>query len=164
MFPNKQTSRDAVVAHYGHIDFHSQQWPEKNKWMGMLQIPPSWFPKWIVGETTHPVNAIYANKDIHGPLLAALQHVHDQGLGDLLHTYDGCFNIRMVRGSNSSFSAHSYGLALDLNCNENPLGATHGGFYKHPEFVKCFTDQGFAWGGNFHSRKDPMHFSYCWEG
>lgn len=159
----KQRTREAVVARYGHIDFASRHWADQGKWLKMLPIPLGMFPSWFVLDTGHPVHAIACNSDMHAPLLSALTSVHAKGLAGLLHTFDGCFNIRMVRGTNNAFSAHSYGLAIDLNAGTNVLAQTHGGFYDRPEFVKCFTDQGFDWGGNFHGRKDPMHFSYCWE-
>jgi len=164
MFPNKQTTRAACVARYGAIDFVSGHWGRQHEWMTTIEINPADFPNWVVDAHGHPhVASIYCNKDMAGPLVAALKSVHDKGLGNVLKLYDGCFNIRKVRGS-TAFSAHAYGLAIDLNADDNNLGATHGGFYNNPEFVKCFTDQGFAWGGNFHGRKDPMHFSYCFEG
>lgn len=164
MFPNKQTTRAACVDRYGHIDFGSAHWPNQSQWMTMIAVDPHGFPNWYVDGTRHFVTSIYCNKDMAGPLANALKAVHDKGIQSLLKIYSGCFNIRMVRGNNSLFSAHSYGLAIDLNSDDNGLGSTHGGFYNHPDFVKCFTDQGFAWGGNFHGRKDPMHFSYCFEG
>lgn len=163
-FSNKMVSRSLAVGRYGGIDFASKHWPQQGKWIQSLEIPAEWFPSWHVLDSKAQVRHIACNLDIHMPLLAALKSVHERGLGDLLKTFDGCFNIRMVRGSTAAVSAHSYGLALDINASENGLGQTHGGFYNHLDFVKCFTEQGFAWGGNFHGRKDPMHFSYCWEG
>lgn len=163
-YPNKMGSRAAAVGRYGHIDFSTKHWPNQGKYLKTFVINPAWkFDHWLVLDTKLVVHNIACNVDIHVPLTKALQAVHDKNLGHVLKTFNGCFNIRMVRGTKSSPSAHAYGLALDLNARENPLGATHGGFYNEPEFVKCFTDQGFDWGGNFHSRKDPMHFSYCWE-
>lgn len=160
---NKCRTRAEAIVRYGHIDFASKTWAQQSKWMSMLEIPKEWFPDWHVLDTKHPVEAIFCNNDIHDPLMKALKAIHDGGMGKMLHTYDGCFNIRMVRGTNNSPSTHSYGLALDLNANENQLGASKGGFYLHPEFVECFKTQGFDWGGDFHSRKDAMHFSWCWE-
>jgi hypothetical protein len=42
-----------------------------------------------------------------------------------------------------------------LNAADNKLGQLS---TLSPEFVQCFKDAGFTWGGNF-SRLDPMHFS-----
>lgn len=96
---------------------------------------------------------IYCNKDLVGPLeqafknLIATEHVKE------IKTWDGCFNIRKVRGG-KSMSLHSWGIAVDINAFEN-------GLYQIPKlspgFVKCFTDAGFYWGGNF-KRLDGMHF------
>ncbi len=159
----KCVTRDQCVQRYGHIDFGARYWPDQTYWLSQLHVPAGWFPAWTVMDTRQPVKMIACNLDMKGPLYSALESLHNKNLGHLLSTYDGCFNIRMVRGSNDHFSAHSYGLAIDLNASTNQLGHTSGGFYQYPELVKCFTDQGFSWGGNFHGRKDPMHLSYCWE-
>lgn len=159
----KCTTRSLAVQRYGAIDFASKHWPRQSEWIELFSVPIGMFPSWRVLDTAHVVDHIAINKDIHAPLLAALNSVSTKGLASLLHTFDGCFNIRMVRGTNASPSCHAYALAIDLNASLNPLGATHGGFYDHPDFVKCFTDQGFDWGGNFHGRKDPMHYSFAWE-
>lgn len=156
-------SRAEAVERYGEIDFASRHWPEQSEWITMLKIPQGVFPHWKVLDTDLPVRRIACNKDMAQKLEYALENVVYIGLADLLLTFDGCFNIRMVRGSTKHFSAHSYGLAIDLNARQNPLGARSGGFYRYPDFVNCFKAQGFTWGGDFHNRKDPMHFSYSWE-
>lgn len=162
-FKNKQTSRAACVARYGAIDFASGHWSHADDWIKMLEIPAGMFPNWRVLKTSLPVTHIAMNKDMHAPFMAALKAVKAAGLEKQLRTFDGCYKIRMVRGSFKNFSAHSYGLAVDLNAASNPMGKVlHTTFTR--DFVKCFTDQGFAWGGNFKTRKDPMHFSYCFEG
>ena len=51
-------------------------------------------------------------------------------------------------------SLHSWGIAIDLNAFENGLNMAP---KLSPGFVKCFTDAGFEWGGNW-QRKDGMHF------
>ena len=96
---------------------------------------------------------IYCNKDIVLPLQQAFKNLIDTGCVAELKTWDGCFNIRKKRGL-SSMSLHSWGIAVDINAAWNQLG-------KSPtlsdEFVKCFTDSGFEWGGTW-TRKDGMHF------
>jgi hypothetical protein len=96
---------------------------------------------------------IYCNKDLINPLQRAFKNLISTGHVKELKTWDGCFNIRKIRGG-SSMSLHSWAIAVDVNAFENGLG-------KEPKlsagFVKCFTDAGFDWGGNWR-RKDGMHF------
>lgn len=97
---------------------------------------------------------LYCNKDIVGPLSNAFKALIDTGYVKELKTFDGCFNIRYQRGSRTAASLHSWGIAIDVNAFENGLGV-------EPKlsagFVKCFTDNGFDWGGVW-KRKDGMHF------
>lgn len=97
---------------------------------------------------------IYCNKDMLPLLRDAFRELIRTGAVKELKTWDGCFNIRKKRGL-SSMSLHSWGLAIDVNAFENGLG-TKGKLSK--TFVKCFTDNGFEWGGNWTGRTDPMHF------
>ena len=96
---------------------------------------------------------IYCNKDLVEPLKKAFQSLIATGCVNELKTWDGCFNIRKKRGL-SSMSLHSWGIAIDVNAFENGLGKTP---KLSPQFVKCFTDNGFDWGGTW-TRKDAMHF------
>lgn len=96
---------------------------------------------------------IYCNKDMVGPLTKAFQNLISTGHVKELKTWDGCFNIRKMRGL-KSMSLHSWGIAVDVNAFENGLNATP---KLSPGFVKCFTDAGFDWGGTW-TRKDGMHF------
>jgi len=96
---------------------------------------------------------IYCNKDMIKPLAAAFQALITTNHVKELKTWDGCFNIRKKRGL-TSMSLHSWGLAIDLNAFENGLNMPS---KLSPGFVKCFTDNGFTWGGLW-QRKDPMHF------
>jgi len=96
---------------------------------------------------------IYCNKELILPLKFAFNHLISRNKVSELKTWDGCFNIRKKRGL-SSMSLHSWGIAIDVNAAWNGLN-------KEPvlsaEFVKCFTDAGFDWGGTW-TRKDGMHF------
>jgi hypothetical protein len=97
---------------------------------------------------------IYCNKDLSSLLEKAFSNLISTGKISELKTWDGCFNIRKKRGL-SSMSLHSWGLAIDVNAAWNGLG-TKGSL--SAGFVKCFTDAGFEWGGNWVGRSDPMHF------
>lgn len=96
---------------------------------------------------------IYCNKDLIEPLKKAFKALIDTGHVKELKTWDGCFNIRKKRGL-ASMSLHSWAIAIDVNAFENGLNQTP---KLSAGFVKCFTDNGFEWGGTW-TRKDGMHF------
>ncbi len=96
---------------------------------------------------------LYCNKDIISPLSRAFKALIDTGCVTELKTFDGCFNIRQKRGL-STLSLHSWGIAIDVNAFENGLNMKP---MLSPEFVECFTKNGFEWGGNW-TRRDGMHF------
>lgn len=96
---------------------------------------------------------IYCNKDLIAPITLAFKSLIETGFVKEIKTWDGCFNIRKKRGL-VSMSLHSWGIAVDMNAFENGLNM-------EPKFssgfVKCFTYNGFDWGGVW-KRKDGMHF------
>lgn len=96
---------------------------------------------------------LYCNRDMVFPLGKAFKNLIDRKLINQLKTFDGCFNIRNKRGLNSP-SLHSWGIAIDVNASWNQLNQKP---TLTPEFVKCFTDAGFDWGGLW-TRLDGMHF------
>jgi hypothetical protein len=96
---------------------------------------------------------IYCNKDLVAPLAAAFKALISTGCVNELKTWDGCFNIRKMRGL-TSMSLHSWAIAVDVNAFENGLNQAP---KLSKEFVECFTENGFDWGGTW-KRKDGMHF------
>lgn len=62
-------------------------------------------------------------------------------------------------------SAHSFGIAVDINWDENCNGCSS--FTMPMEIVEIFESYGFRWGGRyksvFGSRIDPMHFEYMYD-
>jgi len=113
---------------------------------------------------------IYCNKAIIEPLKQAFTNLIKTGNVKELKTWDGCLNIRPMRGYEKKYqsaiksnniglaisylSIHAWGCAIDVNASWNRLGAEP---QLSAEFVKCFTDAGFDWGGTW-KRKDGMHF------
>ena len=120
--------------------------PEKELHMTLWEVPAH---LWVA-----PLpKKIYCNKDLVKPLLGAICELHATGHIKELKTWDGCFNIRKKRGLSSS-SLHSWGIAIDVNAATNALGAKP---TLSAGFVKCFTNNGFEWGGTWR-RVDAMHF------
>lgn len=65
----------------------------------------------------------------------------------------GYENVRPIKWSN-----HAWGLAVDINASENPLGSSKttipGWVVQRAAFYGLF------WGGNYDNRKDNMHFEF----
>ena len=103
---------------------------------------------------------IYGNYILEDPLRRAFGLVVVRGLSQELQTFDGCFNIRRMKGG-AGYSMHSWGLAVDFNAGSNPFGEAPS---FSPEFVRCFAESGFEWGGLWTPDKyrDGMHFQLPW--
>lgn len=97
---------------------------------------------------------IYCNKLIIAHLQWAFINLISRGYAEQLKTYDGCWNIRDMKGHINLWSLHAWALAIDFDASLNAFG-------KKPimdlKIVECFTDVGFDWGGLFHT-PDGMHF------
>jgi hypothetical protein len=153
--PSRPKSTEEVIARYGSLKFSSDlglHWPEAPKYIQPLQVPTGIVLKY--GEK--PVYRIFCNKDMHPALSEAFKNTLDNGSYREFKTFDGCFNVRWVRGVPGSPSLHSWGLALDFNARDNPLGG-HSSW--SGAFVDSFKSAGFIWGGEF-SRPDAMHFQW----
>jgi hypothetical protein len=106
--------------------------------------------------------------------IATTEDVHAQPTGDGNDT--ASFVCRAARGQRR-FSAHAYGLAIDINPFQNPyvkrdlvlpeLADAYRGrrwvrggmFLPGGAAVRAFTSRGFTWGGTFSSPKDYQHMS-----
>lgn len=118
------------------------------EWMQLWEIQQQfqWFPR----------QSIYIHKDFRLILAPALQELTLTGGSDEIKTFDGCFNIRHVRGGYSVLSVHSWGAAIDLNARDNPM-ATGGNW--SDAFIATMERYGIYCGQAWNGRKDPMHFS-----
>lgn len=149
---------DEAVQRYGKIE--NGIWNDESKWCVVYNVPTVIAEKLLNSANHKPTYHIYLNKDLIEPLTNAFSNIIKNNLENKLETFDGCFNIRDVRGIPGQISAHAYALALDLNASTNKLGDSDGDMDLN--LVKAFTDAGFKWGGAF-NRIDKMHYSKCWE-
>ena len=123
-------------------------------WENRLAFERQWMRLFYFPESFKPAKRVYCNKVCIPDLELIFEEIEKEGLMGEFKTFDGCFNIRKIRGSSNRWSLHSFGLAFDFNAFENRVG-TNGNM--HPKIVEIFLSYGWAWGGHF-ERKDPMHF------
>lgn len=93
-----------------------------------------------------------------------LVHYGEKKLNELEITdFGGCFNYRLMRGSRTKLSMHSWGTAIDLDPNRNTLFESHKtARFARPEYkamIDIFEANGFASLGRLKDR-DWMHFQY----
>jgi hypothetical protein len=139
---------------------------------GLGTVDPDWFARSIV-YVVPPYPMAYEGREVRKiachrrcafALATALQRVMTfpgWATDPRLRVFDGSFNFRLKRGS-LALSMHSYGIAFDFDAARNPMGEVLGlrGFQPHSTLVQAFKSVGAKWGGDFHGRKDPMHFQF----
>lgn len=103
------------------------------------------------------IRAFQCHRLLVGVFEAVFDELDRTGKADGIRTWDGTFAFRPIRGD-THLSVHAFGAAIDLNAATNPLG---GPGDMDPGIVAVFQHFGFLWGGDFHSRRDPMHFQYA---
>ena len=131
------------------------------------------FPKKGKLTRLHPVVTLRVHRAIEFLLRMAITEV----IVTTGYRFDGAvlddwgFCYRPIRGYETKWrltrllrylSNHSWGLAVDLNAQANPMtndGRNHTDM--PPAVVAIFRKWGFEWGGDYTGkRKDPMHFEW----
>jgi len=147
MTPTVPSGLDQIISTFGNIDDPRF---EQNC------IVPFAFPYTMkyVGKIVKTGRCHYMLKETFE---AVFEKIKKEGLQYSANDYDGCYAKRSIRGHSSHASTHSWGIAIDLEGQDNPLGSKG---KMDPGVVRIFKDFGFFWGGKFKSRFDPMHFQY----
>lgn len=84
--------------------------------------------------------------------------LYTKGSGD-----DWGHAYRPIRGAVTGLSNHASGTAVDLNATRHPLGTNPTANFTAAQIlairhILTELDGAVAWGGNYHGRKDSMHF------
>ena len=136
---------------------------------GDIKIAPPWTEQNIV-EVAIPrlVELGWAKLPVHRKAAAPLQRVFAQiktfNLDWTIRSCAGCF-VPRHKGHDPArtLSAHSWGIAIDLNAQWNGYGqqpAALGAVGSVRDLIGVFQNEGFAWGGYFQpdAFRDGMHF------
>lgn len=116
-----------------------------------FSIPLSW-------DKSKLVSKIYCHKKLIRIFPDLFGEIEKKGLKKEVRTFGGCFNFRSKR-TIGKLSTHSWGIAVDLNPETNPMGKPGD---IHEGVVEIFRQFGFKWGGDWTGKgKDPMHFQFC---
>lgn len=127
---------------------------------GTITIEGGWVERNIKTAQVPILGPVKCHRSLFPQLRAALRDVEQQGLSHLIHRlqFAGCFNARFINSNpGGRLSHHSWGIALDINQDENPFRAKPN---MDPRIVDIFEDRwGFTWGGRW-IIPDGMHFEW----
>ena len=152
----------SMNAFYGDPDSQDDGLPDitfESKYLTGI-VPP--YPM-ILAWNLKPVSMIKIHKKCAESLLVSLTQIgSDFTVAERekyhLNRLGGGYNFRLMRGG-AKLSIHSWGAAIDLAPELNPMGAEYG---SRPNMlpmkaVKAFESQGWVWGGLWRTA-DGMHF------
>lgn len=104
------------------------------------------------------VTHITCHKRLAAGLAAIFAQIQARGLEAKVSSFGGCFAYRQQR-TGRKLSAHSWGIAIDLNPETNQQGSPGD---MDTGLVQIFHNAGFEWGGEWPGPvRDPMHFQFC---
>jgi hypothetical protein len=87
----------------------------------------------------------------------ALAELVRRGLANEIHSFAGCYSPRFIaRDPGAGISHHAWGVAIDINAPENPIGAEP---TLDRRVVEVFERWGLTWGGRW-LVPDGMHFEF----
>lgn len=157
--------RKGVIEIYGDCGQSklSSRWERRNM-VTAKGLPGSW---------NRGRGRMYCHRKMAPALREALRRCEAYGVLGYIERM-GCFKWRHIQHNpRKPLSFHSWGIAVDINPKDNRLRRyergtaprPHGPLWKKawpegvPEkLVQAFKEAGFAWGGDWETTPDPMHF------
>lgn len=128
-----------------------------------IEIEASWLEANIVDVNIDGLGPFRCNRAVVPYIRAAVSELERTGLMAQVDYTDfqlagGCFNARMMRGSDQGFalSRHAWGIAIDFNPSTNRFG---GETTLTPAFGEVLRRWGFSWGATW-TLPDGMHFEW----
>ncbi len=138
---------DQIIATFGNIQNYIQADGTLNpRWqvdsLDYIALP---VPLMLSYDHSKTITHFRCHKLLVETLETVFLEIRNNGLEPDLFSFGGCFSFRPQRTGNK-LSAHSWGIAIDLNSESNRQG-TAGDM--NPGIVSVFRDAGFEWGGDW---------------
>ena len=152
---------DKVYGEFSYTHYPKEKIKE-NKDKGRIVIDPQWEKENIVNKKLWDGQGMKLHKDVWDELNFIFEQAAKAS--GYHPTYTVGFKPRhTLWNPQKSLSTHSWGCAVDFDCDDNDLGGVDAKgnlskMRKNPKFAQTFKFWGFSWGGDF-AMKDDMHFS-----
>lgn len=124
---------------------------------GTISQDRAWVSRHITTRNVPLLGEVTCHRTMLPQLEGALTEIRDSGLSASIKPgqYAGCYVPRFIqRDGSKPLSMHAWGLAVDINVADNPVGARPN---MDPKVVAIFEKWGFRWGGRW-SPPDGHHF------
>lgn len=151
---------DQIIAAFGDIhEYIGNDGRLATAWqldfLDRLDLP---FPLRLSWDPARTITRMMCHRRMTRIIASVFDCIQERALQSTITSFGGCFAFRPQR-TGSKLSAHSWGIAIDLNPESNPQGS---GGNMDAELVEIFCQAGFQWGGDWNSKnRDPMHFQFC---
>ncbi|CAN5814977.1 hypothetical protein BH20ACT7_BH20ACT7_13700 [soil metagenome] len=118
---------------------------------------PRWTAEHIVSAQVPILGQVRCHRALLPALRGALRELRQHNLTSVVDPagYAGCHHPRLT-SSRDQVSRHAWGVAIDLNYPDNPVGQAS---TQDPRLVETMERWGFTWGGRW-LVPDPAHFEY----
>jgi D-alanyl-D-alanine carboxypeptidase len=126
---------------------------------GTIAVDPKWEAASIRTARVPLLGRITCHRAVFPQLRQAMRDLMSKSLGPLVDPaqYEGCYVPRFIdRDPDGRLSHHSWGIALDINHDENLFGAAPN---QDEQLVEVMAEWGFTWGGRW-LVPDGMHFEW----
>jgi hypothetical protein len=157
-WPNEHKAGE-LIAFYGDPVLHSSinpKWEHDN----IVDLNPPYAMRYSWGPPVARLRFHRKCRDAFGEALLAIKKLYGTQAdieAHRLHLTGGSLMVRLMRGSNSSWSTHSFGAALDIDPEHNPFRRKWRPGFIPIEAAHAFEACGLVWRGA-NGDVDPMHF------
>lgn len=151
---------DQIMASFGDIyEYIGTDGQLEARWQDdFLQRVALPFPLRLSWDLSRTITRMNCHRRMTGIFASAFAGIRERGLEGSILSFGGCFAFRPQRAANK-LSAHSWGIAIDLNPESNLQGSEGN---MDAGVIEIFRGAGFEWGGDWQGKaRDPMHFQFC---
>jgi hypothetical protein len=151
---------DEVISTFGDIfayvgPDHTLDPRWQNEFLDRVPLP---FPLPLSWDISRTVRQFTCHRLLVPIFTRVFDDLQNAGIESKLSSFGGCFAFRPQR-TGTKLSAHSWGIAIDLNPEVNQQGTAG---RMDSSIVAIFRQNRFEWGGRWQGKsRDPMHFQFC---